>query len=130
MIAMFPGKFQPPHLGHILTILRVKKEFQKVIICLTTDGPDFMDRNEAACMLHEVFKYPDFDIITIQGRLLDKSKGEIEDIFKGTPFDVIVSGNQEVIDWALKTGFAARFFPRAEGPGFSGTEIRELRRNF
>jgi len=37
---LFPGKFQPPHLGHIITIMRLRKDYNKIIIGITDDKPE------------------------------------------------------------------------------------------
>ena len=44
-VAFFPGKFQPPHLGHIITLMRIYKKFDKPIQITYDDN----DQNGQRC---------------------------------------------------------------------------------
>lgn len=132
MIAFFPGKFQPPHLGHILTLKRLAREYDKIFVGITGDSPQVMPATEVAKIFAEVLEGKSFEILTIKGKLTEKTPKELKNDINSTipniknfNFDVLISGNKEVIDWGLKNGLTVRFFPRAEGPFFSGTELRE-----
>ena len=37
--AFFPGKFHPPHIGHVQTILDILPDYDKVIIGVTERAP-------------------------------------------------------------------------------------------
>ena len=43
-VAFFPGKFMPPHLGHIETIMDVYDEYDRIIVGIT-EGPPRVMRN-------------------------------------------------------------------------------------
>ncbi|HIJ11362.1 TPA: hypothetical protein HA278_04870 [Candidatus Woesearchaeota archaeon] len=129
MIAFFPGRFQPPHLGHVLTIMRLLPEYSVFIIGITEDG--LVDKNTAE-KIRSLFS--DFfarivlpyktrvEILTIPGVLTQyKTK---KDMNKLPKFDILLSGNPKVIEWAQLHGFPSKFVPRAEGVFCSGTEIR------
>jgi hypothetical protein len=46
---------------------------------------------------------------------------------KGLPnFDVLLSGNVDVLNWAKKFNINAEYIARSEGFLFSGTEIRTV----
>lgn len=120
MIAFFPGKFQPPHLGHILTIMDLYHEYDKIIIGITEDGPYCISRSEAMEIFRRAFQnLPKVKVVLIPGALIRYQSQE------NLPcFDVLLSGNQEVINWAQQLGLPCKSIPRAEGIGFSGTFIR------
>ncbi len=116
-VAIFLGKFQPPHLGHIRTILRIYKEYEKLIIGVTEDKK-IMSTTEVCDILNEVFA--DFKSIEVH-----KVTGIVE---KGTVVipsgvDTVLSGNQKVLD-KLSKEYKTKFIPRTEGIGYSATELR------
>jgi len=119
-IAFFPGKFQPPHLGHVLTICRLRKKYDRVIVGITNDVPRVIDRNEIRNIFKLVFE-DSIDILIFDGKLTEwKSSMGLPD------FDELVSGNGEVLHWGRRMGIKSVMTPRTEGIGYSGTEIRDL----
>ena len=122
MIALFPGKFQPLHLGHIVTIRRLQKTYEKVIVLVTKDG-SYMSQEEIVNTLKEVL--PEVEVATISGRLVDRTRFSLKRQLRNLHFDIIVSGNNDVIDWALKVDIPSCYYPRSTGPLFSGTELRK-----
>jgi len=123
MIAFFPGKFQPPHIGHVLTIVRIYEKYDKIIIGVTEDGPIVMSQKERVDILQDIFKYMErVEIILLPGILT-----EYED-FKLLPeFDICLSGNKKVVEKISSFGINAKHLNRSQGIGFSGTEMRSLR---
>tara|TARA_B100000795_G_scaffold260183_1_gene235799 strand:+ start:57 stop:1085 length:1029 start_codon:yes stop_codon:yes gene_type:complete len=120
--AVFFGKFQPPHLGHIITINRILRDFNKLIVGITSDNKIGQDPNQIKKVFEEVFqdyKKISFEII----------KGSIEE---GTAsighldFDTVVSGNNKVISILKAMGHCTVFQPRSVGIGFNSSEIRSL----
>jgi len=122
MIAFFPGKFQPAHLGHVLTVMSLYDDYDKIIIGITDDGPYICSRPCTQEVFIKVFRLlPKVKIVLIDGILCDKKSP------MGLPvFDVLLSGNSAVIKWATKYGVTCKNIPRSEGLGFSGTEIRSI----
>jgi len=116
----FPGKFQPPHMGHILTIARLKKNY-KVVIGITEGEPRVVEQKKVKEIFQEIFG-KSIDIVLLHGTLTDWV-GTL-----GLPeFDILVSGNEEVIVWANKKNLRSKFINRSEDiPGCSGTEIRNM----
>ena len=45
-IALFPGKFQPPHLGHITTLMKLYPKYDKIIIGITQDKPEVLSQEK------------------------------------------------------------------------------------
>ena len=128
-VAFFPGKFQPPHLGHVETINRILEDYDKVIIGITEDKPRVMSQKEVAQHFKKAFKHlrPDkfIEIIFLKGKLCDWSE---EYAMKNLPdFDVLITaGNTEVEEWARSCDIPVINIPRSEGVGFSGTELRKI----
>lgn len=123
-IAFFPGKFHPPHVGHILTILNILPKYSKLIIGVSEDCPE--DRvtsvNEIMDTLNLFFKsFDNVEICLVKGILVEKTN------LDGLPdFDVLLSGNPKVLSWAEKHNVKAEFISRSEGVFCKGAEIRHI----
>lgn len=124
MIAFFPGKFQPPHIGHISTISKLLLEYDKIIIGISEDEPHIVSYKDIVSLFHSIFIHVGSRVLyeEIKGKLTDKDRGELFLPY----FDVLVSGNRDVVKWGKKNKFNTRFFPRTEGYLCSGTDIRRL----
>ena len=122
--AFFPGKFHPPHVGHILTILNILPKYKKLIIGVTEDAPKKKITNATGVVdtLNLFFNsFDNVEIVLIHG-VLTKRKNS-----KGLPkFDILLSGNYEVLKWAENNGIESLYTPRSEGFLCSGTEIRSI----
>lgn len=90
--AVFVGKFNPPHIGHALTILKLKEKYN-LELCITNDNTvEYLTQEQIAKEM-EGFGLP---VHMIEGRLID---------YTHNPFDndvIILSGNEEVKEWANK----------------------------
>ena len=70
-IAFFPGKFQPVHLGHIVTLMSIYNEYDKIIVGITEDKPDIISQEERKSIFESVLKYlPKFEIVLIKGTIV------------------------------------------------------------
>ena len=123
-IAFFPGKFHPPHIGHILTILSILPKYKKLVIGVTEDTPSEKVVNVSGIIntLNLFFKeFDNVEIILIKGVLTEKKDTD------GLPkFDVLLSGNDTVLLWAKNNGIKAQYVSRSDGFLCSGTEIRSI----
>ena len=121
-IALFPGKFQPIHLGHIITIMDIYDKYEKIIIGITEDKPEVLTQSERKNIFETIFKYlPKVEVVLIKG-VITGSKN-----LKRLPkFDICLTGNKEVIETMTQLGINAQFLERSIGIGYSGTEIRTL----
>lgn len=125
--AIFPGRFQPPHLGHVLTLMKIYPLYDKIIIAVTsyTYGgrkKQVLKPREVKRIFENVFKYlPKYKVVTVGKGFIERRR------FDDLPmFDVVVTGNLETIRRMEKLGVKARYMPRSEGvPGWSGIELRE-----
>lgn len=125
MKAIFLGKFQPPHLGHIRTILKVSKEYESVIVGITMGEPQAVAFNEVKNILDEVLSpIPNVVVKLISGTIENGTSD-----LSAYDFDVVVSGNQKVLDILKRRGYKTRFQARTQGEGYSGSEIRGLIEN-
>ncbi len=120
--AIFLGKFQPPHLGHIRTILRIAKSYKKVIIGITKEKSKILEYDEIKNIFDEVFEqYQNISTEIIEGTI----ESETSDLSK-YDFDIILSGNKKVISLLNKKRYKTEFYPRIEGLGYSGSELRAI----
>ena len=120
--ALFPGKFQPPHLGHIQSLMSLYDDYEKIIIGVTEDYPHVIPVKEVITIFEDIFKHlKKYEVIAISGILVkSKSLSHLPD------FDVLVSGNDKVISHVSRFSKETRFLARSKGIGYSGTEIRTL----
>lgn len=120
--AFFPGKFQPVHLGHIITLMNIYDKYDKIIVGITEDTPEVISQEERKDIFDRVFKYlPKFEVETIKGTIVNSTSPE-----NLPDFDVCLSGNEAVIKKLHEFGLHAEFIDRSRGVGYSGKEIRTL----
>lgn len=130
----FPGKFQPLHIGHIMTISKLLEKYEKVIIGISGDVP----LDGTVCTQDTIVKTLDIIYKPIArsekinffkfNKKLTKYKG-----IKDFPnFDLLITGdNKEVIQWAkkMKIKYKQNERSKIKGAICSGTEIRrEMKR--
>ena len=123
--ALFPGKFQPPHLGHIQTLMKLYPDYDEIIVGISEDKPQIISPENVKEIFVSVLKYlPKFKVVLIKGTLTKK------ETLEGLPeFDILVTGNDIVVKWAKEKGLKTAFVPRSKGIGYSGTEIRKICQN-
>ena len=123
-VAFFPGKFHPPHLGHIQTIYKILSKYRKLYVCVSGHTP-----TESVTTPEKIFKLlTDFfkEIDNIEVVFLNETLVNKKDLSGLPKFDVLLSGNTDVLDWAAKYNIKTDFVPRSEGFFCSGTEIRSV----
>ncbi len=126
-VAFFPGKFHPPHIGHIQTILNIIPNYRKVVIGISQDIPKeniITDPEAIEAMLKQFFKsFDNVEICAFSGVLVEKENAN------GLPkFDVMISGNLEVLNWAKKNNIECQFTERSFDT-LSSTSIRNIMKN-
>ena len=121
-VAFFPGKFQPVHMGHITSIMKIFDDYEKIIIGITSDSPNILSLDERKNIFESVlYKFEKIEYVFFDTSLID-----IKDKTRLPQFDVCVSGNEKVIDFMNKNNFKTRLLKRSKGVGYSGTEIRSI----
>ena len=120
--AIFCGKFQPPHLGHIRTILTLYEKYDKIYVCITEGGPHLIPIQESYNIMKETLRYlPKYEVIMVKGSIYERNA------FQHMPeFDVFVSANIKAIEIAKEFDCKTEFISRTKGIGYSGTSLRKL----
>ena len=118
---LFSGRFDPPHLGHIITIARLWKKFDAITI-VVLDHPDseYPISYRKQALEEMVYHLNGKHIVTTnQIHFAKITKSEISK-FK---FDVYASGNLEVLKHIESLGIPTLYVERSFD--YSATEIRE-----
>ena len=124
-VAFFPGKFQPVHMGHITSLMKIFDDYDKIIIGITSDSPNVLSLKSRKEIFNSVLsRFNKFEFV-----LFDTALVNIKDTNTLPKFDVCVTGNQSVVDFMKKNNFKTRLLRRSEGVGYSGTEIRSISKN-
>ena len=124
-VAFFPGKFQPVHMGHITSLMKIFDDYDKIIIGITSDSPNVLSLKSRKEIFKSVLsRFNKFEYV-----LFDTALINIKDTNTLPKFDVCVTGNQSVVDFMEKNNFKTRLLRRSEGVGYSGTEIRSISKN-
>lgn len=127
MKALFIGRFQPLHKGHLGVITDLLKNHEEVIIgigcCNTCNEKNPFCFEEVAQMINESIK-GNYKIIKIDDCANDTEwVNKIKEAI-GKDYEVY-SGNEWVEDLFKKEGVAVKQLDRTEG-GLSATQVREL----
>jgi cytidyltransferase-like protein len=135
--AIFSGRFDPPHLGHVQTVLKLAKRFSKVVV-VVLDYPERKTVN--ADGTKDIFNFL-FDMVFPE---ISRSKVDVVvnsihfakitfaeyDIFLrniGACYNhtVYLSGNPEVLENMAKQQIKSEFVERSADTIYEGTRIRE-----
>lgn len=126
-IAFFPGRFQPPHLGHILTLMRIYPRYDKIYIGISSNTyggkrKQVLPISVVKEMLESVFQHlPKFEVILSGESVITRET--FDDLPK---FDVVIGGNPRTIHRLERIGVKVKFELRSEGVGWCSTELREI----
>jgi nicotinamide mononucleotide adenylyltransferase len=123
-IAFFPGKFHPPHFGHIQTILKTLPHYKQVIVGVSEHLPinAITSPLEILDALKEFFaNFHNVRVVLIKGILVEK-----QDLNDLPYFDVLLSGNDEVLEWGKNHELSTQYIARSSSEACSGSNIREI----
>ncbi|MDD3493461.1 MAG: hypothetical protein PHU95_02800 [Candidatus Thermoplasmatota archaeon] len=125
MIALFPCKLDPPHLGHVVTLLDIKDDYDTIILDVLDGGPErLITVEEAVSLIHRVLRhFPG----KYEYRVHKKSYASTGGFCDLPNFDVVVSGNQALLDNMREQGYKTRYVERV--PVYRGEFMREAYRH-
>ncbi len=132
-IAIFPGNFQPFHIGHLLVVKGMVKSSSRVIIvvCTGDDTDQPFSKEEVQEMISSALLAN--DILDAEMIFVTDSEDDGEWIDKileeaGNPEDPMIwSGNEDVLRIANELNIKTKEIKHA--PGFVSEEIRQMIRN-
>ena len=123
MRAFFPGKYQPPHLGHVLTIAKLYKKYNTIIIGINSDTHSIISKLEIKRIFKTIF--PNIIVVYIPFKLTTLSKLDLSLVVP--EFDILITAeNKEVYHWAKQQNIKVKNIKRSKCIGCSGTELRKL----
>ena len=117
VVAFFPGKFQPPHIGHILTISKLLKKYD-VIIGISPDEPRVISQQKVKEIFETIFGD------RLQCYIFGDILSHYTDISIFPSFDILLTGNDAIIKWANNLNLETKKIPRSFN--VSGTYLRKL----
>jgi hypothetical protein len=134
-VAVFSGRFDPPHIGHIMSIHKLSTSNDIVIIPIL----DYCDRfisSESACeVFNSVFEhYQSHSLIIFLINFIHFAKitaKEYDDLLKQCGIDqgindvTYYAGNKEVLDNFNAMGINCVYLDRSMDEVYTGTKIRE-----
>ena len=113
MIAIFPVRANPPHMGHLISFLKIKDDYEKIYIAVSNNTycgtkPSVMTQKEVKEDLEKVMKHiPGYEVI------FTKIPFIIRKTFDDLPkFDIVVTGNSQVQDNMDRQGVPVRYLER------------------
>jgi nicotinamide-nucleotide adenylyltransferase len=129
--ALFVGRFQPFHLGHLSVIEDILKKNDRLIILIgsahqkdTPENPfSVEERIEMIRNAMEAKGYTDYEITSLQDFHDDRLWTEA--VMKAYDFDVVYSRNEWTVRCFRKFGKNVREHKLYNGSKYSGTEIRK-----
>ena len=118
-IGFFPGKFQPPHIGHVLTISKLMKEYD-IIIGISPDDPRVVSQYEVKKTFKLIFED------RVRYYIFDRVFTDYITMSNFPDFDILLTGNDKVITWADELNIRAKKILRTQCIGGNGEELRKL----
>jgi nicotinamide mononucleotide adenylyltransferase len=120
----FLGKFQPPHLGHVLTFNRLKQERQiDLRIMVTLGESDFTEYSNIKTIFTKALNLKETHISASSGSI---ELGTIEGLPQNATY---YTGNEQVIKILKAKGYTCEYVARSWDKYYTGTGIRAHHRN-
>ena len=122
--AIFPIRGQPPHIGHVLTIVSLYAQYDKVIVHVADLEDQFLPITNVVDTFKKIFKYmPNLQVVSSKG--LFRNRIKFDDL---PPFDEVVSGNSKCLCSLAesKCSFSLRWIDRSNIGDYdiSGTVLK------
>jgi nicotinamide mononucleotide adenylyltransferase len=119
---LFSGRFDPPNLGHIMTLQRLAQEYAKVIVCILDYPQQFQPIKERLEIMESTLYccIGNYEIMVNNVHFGVINKEDIEPL---PDFDVYGSGNAVCEAHMTKLGYKVVDVRRT--PGYASTDIRD-----
>lgn len=133
-VAVFSGRFDPPHIGHVMSIHKLSTSHDIVIIPILDYADRFISAESAFEVFNSVFEhYQSHSLIIFLINNIHFSKiteVEYNDLLKQCGIDqsindvIYYAGNKEVLDNFIGMGIKATYLKRSMDEFYAGVEIR------
>jgi len=133
--ALFPGRFQPPHWGHVYAIKEILKEVDEVVVAVGSAQFNYIPKDpftagERVWMLREALREGGVDLSRVVVIPISNVENNWEWLGRvrsyAPPFQVVYTGNPFVALLFREAGFEVRQQPMYQREVYSSTRVREL----
>lgn len=133
--ALFPGRFQPPHWGHVYAVKEILKEVDEVVVVVGSAQFNYILKDpftagERVWMLREALREGDVDLSRVVVIPIPNVENNWEWLGRVRsyvpPFQVVYTGNPFVALLFREAGFEVRQQPMYQREVYSSTRVREL----
>lgn len=133
--ALFPGRFQPPHWGHVYAVKEILKEVDEVVVVVGSAQFNYISKDpftagERVWMLREALREGGVDLSRVVVIPIPNVENNWEWLGRvrsyAPPFQVVYTGNPFVALLFREVGFEVRQQPMYQRKVFSSTRVREL----
>jgi len=133
--ALFPGRFQPPHWGHVYAVKEILREVDEVIIAVGSAQFNYILKDpftagERIWMLREALREGGVDLSRVVIVPIPNVENNLEWLGRvrsyTPPFHVVYTGNPFVGLLFREAGYEVRQQPMYHRERFSSTRVREL----
>ena len=133
--ALFPGRFQPPHWGHVYAIKEILKEVDEVVVAVGSAQFNYIPKDpftagERVWMLREALREGGVDLSRVVVIPISNVENNWEWLGRvrsyAPPFQVVYTRNLFVALLFREAGFEVREQPMYQREVYSSTRVREL----
>lgn len=132
---LFPGRFQPPHWGHVHAVREILGEVDELVIAVGSAQFNYLLKDpftagERIWMLREGLREGGVDLSRVMIIPIPNVDNNLEWLGRvrsyAPPFDVVYTGNPFVALLFREAGYAVRQQPMFQRERYSSTRVREL----
>jgi nicotinamide-nucleotide adenylyltransferase len=133
--ALFPGRFQPPHWGHVYAVKEILKEVDEVVVVVGSAQFNYISKDpftagERVWMLREALREGGVDLSRVVVIPIPNVENNWEWLGRvrsyAPPFQVVYTGNPFVALLFREAGFEVRQQPIYQREVYNSTRVREL----
>ncbi|AEA12331.1 nicotinamide-nucleotide adenylyltransferase [Thermoproteus uzoniensis 768-20] len=135
MRALFPGRFQPPHWGHVKAVKAILEEVDEVVVSVGSAQFNYILKDpftagERIWMLREGLREGGVDLSRVIIIPIPNVENNLEWLGRvrsyAPPFEVVYTGNPFVAKLFRDAGYEVRQQPMFERDRYVSTRVREL----